>query len=66
MKPVRVQWHVDALVECPHCEEDNDFMDVDEFYVHTKPMENVVKFSYPITIECAHCKKAFLVDGSDY
>ena len=65
-KPVRVQWHVEALVECPHCEIGNDFMEVDEFYVYTKPMENVVKFFAPVTIECKHCGKDFSVDGADY
>ncbi len=65
-KPVRVQWHVEALIECPHCEMDNNFMDVDEFWVYTKPMESKKNFFSPVRIECEHCKKEFLVDGADY
>ena len=65
-KSVRVQWHVEALVECPHCEEDNDFTLVDEFWVYTRPMETVDKFFAPVVITCEHCGKDFTVDGSDY
>lgn len=66
LQAVRVQWHVEALIECPHCEIDNDFTEVDEFYNYTQPMENVVKFFSPVQFECKHCGEEFTVDGSDY
>lgn len=66
LKPVRVQWRVSADVECPYCEHDNDFMEVDEFWVHCPVAENQEKFFYPITMTCDNCKKKFQVDGADY
>jgi phage FluMu protein Com len=66
MKTVRVQWYVEALVECPHCKEDNNFMEVDEFWTYSAPMENVKKFYHSVEITCEHCRKDFSVDGADY
>jgi len=47
-KVVRVQWHVSADVECPHCEHTNDFMNVDEWWCFTQVAEKVEKFHYTI------------------
>lgn len=66
LQAVRVQWHVEALIECPNCEVDNDFTEVDEFYNYTQPMENLVKFFSPVQFKCKHCGEGFTVDGSDY
>lgn len=63
---VRVQWSISATMECPHCEHDNDFMQVDEYWNFSNVGENVEKFHYPIEITCEECGKEFTVDGADY
>jgi transcription elongation factor Elf1 len=66
IKPVRVQWSISADIECPHCNHDNDFMDVDEWYNFTKPGENVEKFHYDVGFTCEECGKEFKINGADY
>ena len=66
IKPVRVQWHISGDIECPHCEHDNDFMEVDEYYFFSAPGENKKNFSRPIEFVCTKCHKEFLVDGADH
>jgi transcription elongation factor Elf1 len=63
---VRVQWHVDATITCPHCEHENNFMDIDEWWAFSRIGENNKNFIYPIDFECDSCGKTFKVDGSDY
>lgn len=63
---VRVQWSISATMECPHCEHDNDFMQVDEYWSYSQPGENKEKFFAPIEITCENCQKEFTVNGSDY
>lgn len=63
---VRVQWSISATMECPHCEHDNDFMQVDEYWCYSQPGENKEKFFAPIEIVCENCQKKFTVNGSDY
>lgn len=66
LPPVRVQWHISATMECPHCEHDNDFMQEDEWWCYSSPGENKEKFFAPIQIVCENCKKEFTANGSDY
>lgn len=63
---VRVQWSISATMECPHCEHDNDFMQVDEYWRYSQPGENKEKFFAPIEITCENCQKKFTGNGSDY
>lgn len=63
---VRVQWSISATMECPHCEHDNDFTRIDEYWVFSNVGENVEKFHRPLEVECEKCGKLFNVDGADY
>lgn len=63
---VRVQWSISATMECPYCEHDNDFTQVDEWWNFSKVGENVEKFHRPIETTCQECGKEFTVDGADY
>jgi len=66
MKTARVSWNISADVECPHCEHDNNFMQVDEWHLYTQPGENKEEFFCKIEMTCDKCNKEFIVNGSDY
>lgn len=66
METARVSWSISADVECPHCGDYNDFMEMDEWHVYTQPCENKDKFFRPVEWTCRGCGKDFIINGSDY
>lgn len=65
METTRIDWHVTAYAECPHCKYDNDFMDEDEYWHICNIAENK-EFDEPYVMNCMKCEKDFEVTGSDY
>lgn len=66
IKPkVRGNWVVHCDIECPKCGHDNDLMDVDEWYLLSKPGENK-EFDKPEEFKCQKCGFEMLIEGTDY
>lgn len=63
----RIQWQVSADVVCPdpECEETNNFMDQDEWWV-TCGLAEAKEFDRPEKIKCKGCGKIIEINGSDY
>lgn len=66
IKPkVRGNWVVHCDIECPKCGHDNDLMDIDEWYLLSKPGENK-EFDKPEEFKCQKCGFEMLIEGTDY
>jgi phage terminase large subunit GpA-like protein len=65
MKSTKIEWHVTGGITCPHCDKENEFMDMDEWYQYAEVAENKT-FSEPIEWDCKHCKKPFIITESVY
>jgi hypothetical protein len=66
IKPkVRGNWNVSCDIECPKCGHDNDLMDIDEWYLLSKPGENK-EFNKPEEFSCKKCGFEMLIEGTDY
>ncbi len=61
-----VNWNIKAVVECPHCGVDHNFMDIDEWWVYCEIGEEKELFHIPVVINCNSCKEDFEVNGSTY
>lgn len=66
IKPkVRGNWNVSCDIECPKCGHDNDLMDIDEWYILSRPAENK-DFDKPEEFKCEKCGFEMLIEGTDY
>ncbi len=61
-----INWSVSGDVECPNCEEVNDFMEVDEWWNYCQIAENKeFKKNHPV-INCNGCGHEIHILNSNY
>lgn len=67
MNTARINWQVEAKVECPKCMHDNDFMEVDEWWCFSQIGETKdFNENMCVDITCSGCGEKIKVTGSDY
>lgn len=66
LKTSIVSWSISADVECPHCKHNNNFMELDEWYLSCEVGQTIEEFEHNVEMTCDKCEKDFEINGSEY
>lgn len=60
-KPIDALWDIHLFCKCPHCKEDVDLLDYQDFWDHRDSL-NLGETRKGVEVVCPKCKEEFEVD----